>query len=110
MKAILNQLKSWRARWRIDPPEDDLLNRAFAVTFSRGDGVAVLDYLIEKYFQPLEFIGASDLGRLGERNGQMLLMVDIMKRFDKGMHPSAFEPERGSDDGKEVDVRMMKNA
>lgn len=111
--SLLAQLKSWRARWRIDPPEDAeekerLLNRSFAVALNSPSGKDVQDYLIETYYRPLEFIGPSDGGRSLERNGSMLVVVDILERIDRGMHPSAFELERGSQDEKEVDVRMMK--
>jgi len=104
--SILAQLKAWRLRWKIDPPEDEILNRSVAVAFSSGSGQMVLDYLIETYYRPLQFVGPSDGGRALERNGQQLLIVDLLERYDKGMHPAAFEPERSSDDGKEWDVRL----
>lgn len=106
MNAIVKQLRGWRARWLVDTPEEEILNREFAVAFSSRPGTVVLDYLIGKYFKPLEFVGAADPYRLAERNGQQLLMVDIMQRYDQGMHPLKYEPD-GKEDGKAVDVRML---
>ena len=107
--SILEQLKGWRARWRVEPPDVEeghrILCRAFAVTFSSQNGKVCFDYLIENYFKPLEFVGTVDLGKLAERNGQQLLMIDVMQKVDEGNHPAAFEPERSIDDGKEMDVR-----
>lgn len=101
------QLEAWRARWHPAATEesDELLNRAFAGTFGNQDGKAVIDYLIGEYYKPIQFAGATDAGKLAERNGQQQLLIDILTRYDTGMHPMAFEPERSSDDDKPMDVR-----
>ena len=108
--SVLNQLKSYRTRWQpreLDEYTEEIINRNFAATFNDPAGKAVLDYLIERYYKPLE-TGSTPLTaiELGERNGQQKLVVDILLRYDTGMHPMAFEPEHSSDDGKEVDVRQ----
>lgn len=109
--SILAQLKAWRSRWRMESSDDAeererLLNRSFAIALNSPSGKDVQDYLIETYYRPLKFIGPTDGGRSLERNGEMNVVVDILERIDRGLHPSAFEPEHSSDDEKEVDVRL----
>lgn len=104
--SVLKQLRAWRSRWRGDPPDEDTLNRAVAVTFATPSGKATLDYLINTYYKPLSFLGGMDDLKLAERNGQQLLIVDLLLRIDKATHPLAFEPD-GKDDGRPVDVRML---
>lgn len=107
MNPILSQIKAWRLRWDAKPREnDDDLNRGFAETFSDVRGKQVLDYLMETYFKPVEFIGAADPGKLAERNGQQLMMVDILTRVDMGMHPMLYQEAPSSEDEKEMDVRQ----
>lgn len=108
MNSLLNQIKKWRARFEPKAGEDggeNELNKAFAGSFSGIQGHQVLDYLIENYFKPVEFIGAHDHGKLSERNGQQLMMVDILSRIDIGQHPSLYQPTE-SEIEREMDVRL----
>ncbi len=107
LNAPIKQLEAWRSRWHPQTTEEseELLNRAFAGAFGNQDGKAVIDYLIGEYYKPIQFAGATDAGKLAERNGQQQLLIDILTRYDMGMHPMAFEPERSSDDEKPMDVR-----
>ena len=93
MNAILNQLNAWRNRWRPKPTEESIDNtdKYFAEAFTSVQGKEVIDYLISNYYKPIEFVGASDPGRLAERNGQQILMVDILTRIDRGLHPMAHQ-------------------
>jgi hypothetical protein len=107
--SILTHLKAWRARWH--PPEaedtDAAINKEFAIAFSTPAGKAVVDYLIETYYRPIDGgVTALTAIDLAERNGQQKMLVDILSRYDRGAHPMAFEPEHSSEDGSEVDVRQ----
>lgn len=106
--SILNQLKAWRARFEPAPQDDyeDVLNRTFAGVFGDAEGKRALDYLIATYYQPIQFVGAGDGIKLGERNGQQLMMVDILTRVDMGMHPMLYREAPSSEDDKPLDVRQ----
>jgi len=93
MNPIVRQIKAWVARYRAPDTDEnfDQLNKCFAVTYSTPQGKEVLDYLIGKYYKPIDFVGASDAGRLAERNGQQVMMVDILTRIDMGIHPAAHQ-------------------
>jgi hypothetical protein len=99
--SILQQLKAWRGRWNPKSREngDDDLNRAFASVPTQ-----VLDYLMETYFKPLEFIGQPSTIKLAERNGQQVMLVDILTRVDIGRHPMMYK--ESSEDEKPMDVRQ----
>lgn len=102
MTALLAQLKLWRNRWDPKPREnDDDLNRAFTSINTQA-----LDYLIETYLKPVEFIGAPNQIILAERNGAQKVVVDILSRVDIGMHPMLYKPEVSSKDDEPVDVRQ----
>lgn len=109
MSHLLDQIKAWRQRWKPVVAEEDrdaVLNRSFSVAFSSRSGKEVLDYLIETYFKPLEFIGEPSSISLGERNGQQKMLVDILSRVDAGTHPMAFQESPSSEDEKLMDVRQ----
>ncbi len=108
MNSILNQIKQWRSRWKPQTEEsaDDELNRAVASCLSGVHGERVRDHLIETYMTALEFIGPYDALALAERNGQQKLVVNLLKRYDIGMHPMMYQSASSSDDGKEMDVRQ----
>ena len=106
-KIIPIQLKVWRERWKPTIAEvdcEEVLARSFAVAFTTQSGKDVLDYLIENYFKPVEFIGMPSQIPLAERNGQMKLMVDILTRVDIGMHPMARQESPSTE--KPMDVRI----
>lgn len=108
-KRLLNQLRNWRQRWRPQETEEGtekLIDKMFANTFHHADGKGVLDYLIETYYQPVEFVGPGDTIRLAERNGQQKLVVDMLVRFDRGMHPAAFEKPEDREQEKPWDGRQ----
>jgi len=108
--GLLNQLKAWRLRWRPLPEDEDhdqLINRYCAETFNDQAGKAFLDYLIETYYKPLQS-GSTPLTTtdLAENNGKQLVVVDILVRFDMGMHPMAFIPAELREEEKPMDVRQ----
>jgi hypothetical protein len=90
--AILNQLNAWRLRWKPKDPESaEILNRYFAQALSSVQGKEVINYLIETYYKPIEFIGTPSAIKLAERNGQQIMMVDILTRIDTGLHPMLYQ-------------------
>ena len=89
--SLVDQIKSWRARWKSEGPPQDVINKAFATMFGSYDGKICKDYLLGTYLLPLDGGLEGPTGiKLSEHNGQLLLLMDMMRREDVGNHPKMF--------------------
>lgn len=104
-KAFVEQLEAWRARWEPSSPDTDALNRAFAAIFASIDGKHVINYLLETYYNPIEFVGPTDWGILAARNGQQKLIIDILTRIGIGTHPHLYQEPESTENPLAADVR-----